>query len=328
MEQDTLLAIAGIVVSIFLFLIGYRSTIGAKKERVRAANKEIIESLLKRLVLEDFSPRLNEIDRFAAGKAIDYLLKANNVLTTDQIIDILYARVLDNDLIGPEQRRKIVNRLRALSEGEPQSEEVLVIPETVTGEPSRQERTKSLIGVLGFASSMIASLMVFFLDVTFSGKALSFSKTDLMPVMATFLASLGIIIPIILIKRLKDSQEETRPTVTEEYHSDVEHEIAKLMKKMGISFEHMRRGPYDFRIDGKDGVYLVELKQSLTKAPSAFIGNLINRLESIALDTNATSSLLVSLEPVPQKFKDMEGKHVKIFDIEGFKQFLRDLQNK
>lgn len=328
MDQDTLLAIAGIVVSIFLFLLGYRSTIGAKRERVRAANKEIIESLLKRLVLEDFSPRLDEIDRFAAGKATDYLLKANNVLTTDQIIDILYARVLDNDLIGPEQRRKIVNRLRDFSDSDQLSEESLVIPETVTGESSRKERTKFLIGLLGFASSVIASLMVFLLDITFSGKSLSFSKTDLMPVIATFLASLGIIIPIIFIKRLKDSQEETKPASSDEYHSDVEHEIAKLMKRMGISFEHMRRGPYDFRIDGKDGIYLVELKQSLTKAPSTLIGNLIKRLESIALDTNATSSLLVSLEPVPQRFKEMEGKHVKIFDIEGFKQFLRDLQNK
>jgi hypothetical protein len=48
----TLEAIAGIVVSIVLFVFGYRSTIGARKERIKTARSEIIRVLL-RLVAVD-----------------------------------------------------------------------------------------------------------------------------------------------------------------------------------------------------------------------------------------------------------------------------------
>ena len=44
----------GILVSLILFVIGYRQTIGAKKERSKNANISIIRTIMRRMVLEDY----------------------------------------------------------------------------------------------------------------------------------------------------------------------------------------------------------------------------------------------------------------------------------
>ncbi|WP_076915310.1 MULTISPECIES: hypothetical protein [unclassified Pseudoalteromonas] len=56
----------GILVSLILFVIGYRQTIGAKKERSKNANISIIRTIMRRMVLEDsnFAFRLYLFWRF------------------------------------------------------------------------------------------------------------------------------------------------------------------------------------------------------------------------------------------------------------------------
>jgi len=71
MSSDSLLGILGIAVSVVLFLIGYRQTVGAKKERVAAADSEIEKILVRRIVLEGYVLKTADIERLAEGKARD-----------------------------------------------------------------------------------------------------------------------------------------------------------------------------------------------------------------------------------------------------------------
>lgn len=51
----------GVLVSVVFFVIGYRQTIGARKERAAAANRAVYKALLRRLVLESYSPKLGKV---------------------------------------------------------------------------------------------------------------------------------------------------------------------------------------------------------------------------------------------------------------------------
>ena len=61
--SEYLLGIAGIAISVGLFFVGYRQTIGAKKERIRSANDETEKILVRRIVLEEYTPRVEDIAR-------------------------------------------------------------------------------------------------------------------------------------------------------------------------------------------------------------------------------------------------------------------------
>lgn len=70
----------GIFVSVFLFLLGYRQTIGARRERVKNANNTIIETILRRLIIEKYKPTKPDIGKLIEGKARDYKVKTRDLL--------------------------------------------------------------------------------------------------------------------------------------------------------------------------------------------------------------------------------------------------------
>lgn len=61
--EEYILSISGIIVSIILYLLGYRQTIGAKKERIRTVNKEVEKVLIRRIVNESYQLSLADIMR-------------------------------------------------------------------------------------------------------------------------------------------------------------------------------------------------------------------------------------------------------------------------
>lgn len=52
-DLSTLLGVVGVALTILFFVVGYRQTIGARKERARAANKAATDAIFRRLTLEE-----------------------------------------------------------------------------------------------------------------------------------------------------------------------------------------------------------------------------------------------------------------------------------
>jgi hypothetical protein len=52
--------VLGAAVSVGLFLIGYRQTVGARRERAKAASVELERTLLKRVLLEGYDPSIRD----------------------------------------------------------------------------------------------------------------------------------------------------------------------------------------------------------------------------------------------------------------------------
>jgi len=76
------------VISVFLFILGYRQTIGAKKERIKVANKNIENTLLRRLIFENFTPSIKGITKLTEGKARDHRVKHKDLLNPTQVNEL------------------------------------------------------------------------------------------------------------------------------------------------------------------------------------------------------------------------------------------------
>src|SRR4051794_7395347 len=98
------LGVAGIVISLITFWLGYKQTIGAKQERIRATDAEIVATVMKRILLEDFEPTRQELDRFIRGKALSNRLSVSDLRQTRDLVSVLWARLLEDDLVTPERR--------------------------------------------------------------------------------------------------------------------------------------------------------------------------------------------------------------------------------
>ena len=116
----------GIVVSIILFWIAYRQTIGAKKERIKAANDKLIDTILRRVVLEDYHPKIEEINRIIEGKSRDFKVREKDLLSSAQILNTIYTRIFENDLITQELRDKNIEKLGSLFDDEKKSQKTQV----------------------------------------------------------------------------------------------------------------------------------------------------------------------------------------------------------
>lgn len=77
------LGAAGILVSVLLFLGGYRQTGGAKKERIRSANADVKKILVRRVVLEGPMSRA-DVSLFLQGKARDFRISDEELLSSAQ----------------------------------------------------------------------------------------------------------------------------------------------------------------------------------------------------------------------------------------------------
>ena len=71
-DLSTVLGVLGVILTILFFFIGYRQTIGARKERARAANKSASDALFRRLTLESqFVIGFTDINKILSGFALD-----------------------------------------------------------------------------------------------------------------------------------------------------------------------------------------------------------------------------------------------------------------
>ena len=71
-DVATIASILGILLTVAFFAIGYRQTIGARKERARAARKSAVDTLFRRLSLEpNFVMDRGQLRKVVEGWALD-----------------------------------------------------------------------------------------------------------------------------------------------------------------------------------------------------------------------------------------------------------------
>ena len=118
----------GILVSIILFVLTYQQTIGAKRIRAKNANQDIHSLFMRRMVFEEYAPKFKDLTKIVEGKAREFKVSINDLLSEEQILNALFTEVFDSDLISPRHRVEIENRLNeCLDRIEQESEEPGII---------------------------------------------------------------------------------------------------------------------------------------------------------------------------------------------------------
>lgn len=318
MEQYLQTAI-GIFVSVFLFILGYRQTIGARKERVKACNEKLIETILRRIILEKYSPKKDDVKRLIEGKARDYKVKQKDLLNEDQILNTIYTRIFENDLISQEQRGENIERLSALFVVDKKQINQDLDISFLNNKDRTREFINTITILLAFVSTTVGVLVVSF-DSVFSVDKIFDSN-----ILITVLGSTAAIITVYTFFRVKDYQESSEdidlPKNPYRDYVKFESEVVLQLKKLNIEIiiPNNKDDGYDLIAIINGEKVAIEIKYWRQRPPFGFIKQVLSRLKSSMDKERITRGLVVINDKfgLDEKLK-IEG-NIDIIDIKELK---------
>ena len=323
--ENYLLGGLGIFVSVILFLIGYRQTIGAKKERIIAANSEIEKIVLRRVVLENYNPSISDLSRLLEGKARDFRVKINDLLSEGQILNCIFTRIIETDLIEQNQRESILSRLIKILE----EAENTTITESSVIEFGNSNASKSIIRLtmpllLAFIASIIGGITTLLPQA--KSNQIDFNNMSEL-LLVTMALSMTLIMALYMFKRLKDSQQDVDiPSRSKSLEKAIEfeREVAKLIDKYNVKYK--ASGPkdngYDFEIILNDKPILIEVKAWSRPIPMQIIANIVQRLSEYVRDGNAQKGIILTKTPINISNIELQNKNVETMTLGEFKRYL------
>lgn len=289
---DSFLGVLGIIVSILLFLIGYRQTIGAKKERIAAANTEIGRVLIRRIVLEKYAPKIKDITRLVEGKARDYRVQPAELLSETQILNTIYTRIMESDLIPAEQRDELLDRVTsALTTSEEKPAEYIV--EEVTSSEKIIKKNNTYLLMLATIASMIGATIPLISDLKAVEVKLPEAIASTAGIAAISMALIGI---IFVLFKARTSQESYSSKAEEiKRYVNFEMEVRNLLKKHGlVSIAPSVDAGYDFIFEDGDKKLLVEVKTWTHAIPNQVFRRVVDRLKKAMTEVGAMEAVIVT----------------------------------
>lgn len=304
----------GIAVSVFLFIIGYRETVGAKKERIRIANNEIQQTILKRIVLDSYNPTLDDLSRIIDGKSRDHRVKSNELLSPIQILNTLFTRIVESDFIASDQREKILDRLNPIivaAEKEPFEE----IKEIETSQKWNYFSIKFTL-IAAILTSLIGSLFTLYQKEVIPSKEMGL----------VFILSILIITFLTVILRFKESQEEPSKSPTLQDYYTFEKEVESTLKKFSVLKEYghvsAERG-YDFYVEINGKGVIIEVKTWPKKISTAMLQNTIDRLKrALESEEKATEAIIITKNPIAFPSEIIQNIPIRVMAFKEFRNYL------
>jgi len=318
---DSFVGVLGIVLSLVLFFIGYRQTVGAKKERIAACNSDVEKILVRRIVLESYTPARSDIGRLVEGKARDFRVREDDLLSDAQVLNAVYTRVFESDLIPAEQRNEIIARIvPALVETEVRPTE-----DTDSGDSAGRARlfsqTSAALGILALLASAAGAIVAGLPELAnLDTRYPTFFQT----VLLTGTASLAIITVWIIVNRLRSTQEELATRGTEVAHYvRFEREVGSTLKRLGLKVRPtLPEEPGDFVAEDSSGRLLVEVKAWPRRVPARLLSEMTHRLSEAGRSLNA-DVIVVTRSPVLEVTDVLVKSGIRFCTIRQLPEYVR-----
>ncbi|MDW1798981.1 restriction endonuclease [Vibrio sp. Vb2201] len=318
----------GIIVSIVLFWLSYRQTIGAKKERTKNANKSMHRAVLRRMVLEEYSPNYKELVRVREGKAREFNTSPNDMLSEEQVLNSIYTEVFDSDLISPSQRVVIEARLDSVFAQFESRRRKTTLEEYKYITASNKKRRDLVIGIATIASALgaLTSILYSYIESSKSN-SVEFSAEWIVSGLSVFALSIAMIYLSSLAKKIKEepSTLETRGAAVIASNS-FEMEVARALEKSGISYRsepkvgHFRP---DFLVTLNGENIAIETRSWSNLVPLNSMRKTLRMLESMTHHENIDSAILVTKKSVPAKGLYSESSSINVLDMNQFQVFIK-----
>jgi len=312
----------GILVSIFLFLLTYLQTIGAKRVRAKFANQDIHRSFMRRIIFEEYAPKFKDLTKIVEGKAREFKVSINDLLSEEQVLNALFTEVFDSDQISPSQRVEIENRLnRCLDRIEQESEE----PGSIDFSQlllEKKQKSKNISILLGTASLLGATSS--FAYTFFETKILN-TELILSGVVA-LVASVAALTAISVILINKEVVEQPSRRVAQMISSELENEVRKILEKEKIKYSiSPRLGGLRpaFIIDIKGKKVVIDAKAWNNIVPLHQIRKTKDYLNELANTEGVDQVLLVTNEKTPLPLSQINNDTISAITISELSSALK-----
>lgn len=283
----------GILVSLILFVIGYRQTIGAKKERSKNANLSIHRAILRRMVLENYAPSFVDISRIIEGKAREFNVSPNDLRSEEQVMNSLYTEVFDSDLISPSQRIEIEQRLGNCFEkldNEPDKPSYAEFQQINLESKKKKDNLAAMVlstSIIGAMSSVLFKFMetnTIQIEWIFSG-------------LGVLLASIAMLTAFTIFRRNREIEVVPSKRSAQLLSSVFEAEIANILTKNGIDFAIEPeignfRPDFLVKLNGKN--IAIEAKAWDGPVPLHIVRRTIDYLNQLVHSNKIESAILVT----------------------------------
>jgi hypothetical protein len=294
-------AVAGIAISLFLFYISYRQTIGAAKERVHAANTEIDSIIFKRTVLDGLSLTAPMVRQLTEGKALAHKVASSELHTVDEILSILFSATLESDFVPQEKRSALLQAITALSvspgRGNLKEAEIIAAEKTRSSIAHRELVLATMAVIASLAGGLLSQLPNL---GKISGQIFSLgNRQALLTAVLVSTTSLLILSVTLWVLRFRASEEQSAYGAENRSSQSFERDVLKMLQRFRIPTNIAPpESSYDFdaRIRGKRTA--IEVKNWPRRVPASMIRFQIKKLKSLIDSGKAEQSLLITREPV------------------------------
>lgn len=318
--NDSILAGIGILVSVLLFVVGYRQTVGAKKERTRGANADVEKTVVRRIVLEGYTPTRADIARLLQGKARDFRVGEDELLSEAQLLNSVYTRIVESDLIPTDQREEILKRIvPALAETEARS----IDEEQARGVPiATMLRTSTImLGVIAAAASVAGGIVSVLPE-------LSKASANLRDISSTAVATIGISLALlatmITFYRFRASQEAVASRAGQvDHYVAFELAVSRTLRKLRVPIRRTERGEgADFVVQMPGKRILVEVKAWKAPVPGRIIADLAARLTASLERTGASEAVVVTPMSLPDRMLPPGDAKVRFMTLQQLRNYV------
>lgn len=317
----------GVFVSVVFFLIGYRQTIGARRERTASANRAIYKALLRRLVLEDYSPKLDDVNRLIEGKAQEFKVASGDLHSDEQILNQVFAEIFDNDFIAPEKRTEIEARLSGtldqLAKGKQKVDDLRLV------NPDQEKQRLIFLGVLGLLASLMGALVSSLLlgeKIALFGADAN-SLKSMLPVITAFAASLISVVAISFVKRVRESPDELRSRSTAAMEDALlEHQVAATLAKLQSPIQVQPKIGLlrpDFAVKAGTKRIAIEVKSWRSPPPMAIVSRTARYMQELLRSEEVDLAVVVTRGRLPNIDKLTSIENVHFVSLKDLEEWLR-----
>lgn len=318
-----ILWVLGIVISFALFWVSYRKTIGAKHERIGNANTAIERILIRRVVIEGYTPTLADLSRLIEGKARDYKVDAEELYSETQVLNCVYTRIVESELITKEKRDEALTRITPVLFTKifpVQSEEAVREAAYYTSAKRKQIIALVLMGLLtslgGVSLTGIVSKV--------SGLPFLFGTSEMPTGFFIMMgASMAIMTAMAFIKRLLESEEETTNKGKSVAGRIIfERGVLQVLERSGVAVDMStdRNTEYDAAIELNGNKTLIDIQYWPHPVFEFIIRNIMRRLQTEVKQMGATEAIIVTSRPIDST--DLDVKEVKVMSLNELRNYL------
>jgi len=278
--------------------------------------------ILQRMVFEEYAPKFNDLTKIVEGKAREFQVSINDLLSEEQILNALYTEVFDSDIIPPSKRVKIENRLNeCLDRIEQESEEPSIIDFRRLSLEKKQT-SKNIFILVGTASLLGAT----------SSLAYTFIKTKtlntewILSGCGVLVASVAALSAISVILKNKEVDELPSRRAAQMISSEFENEVTKILEKHEINYSVSPRiggmRP-DFVLDLKGRKVVIDAKAWNNVVPLQQIKRTTDYLNEMASTEGVDQVLLVTNKKNPLPLSQINNDAISVLTISELSSALK-----